>query len=337
MSSKRIVSTKDHDAEFKAAMKPRKPTEEDFKRALTPPSSATTRERLRFGVEEAQSIVAELPIESIEVEPQVRIRFDEEEIKALAKTIEENTLYQPIVVCVKDPVFKTYLLLAGERRYRAFKHLGRKAIPAVIISSEKAKNRYVIQLYENIHRKDLHPIEKAYGLTQYVLKEIEINKLPIDGNIQSAIRSVINKVRFKRKTNPTEQIICDLLQKLSIPLGTVQHWFAATVFSTEVQRYFVENNISIRVIEKLVSLFSRPDEEIMAAAQKEIISASQDKSSPAQLVRSLRTVGKRLADISKVLETKPLDAHDKKEIAEFLSAIESIEMLSHILRKSLHN
>jgi ParB family chromosome partitioning protein len=112
-------------------MKRKRPTDDMFKKALDQ-SIPTTKDKLRFGVDETQSILAELPIESIIVDKQVRSHFDEAEIESLAKSIEQVGLQQPVKVSLVDPVFKKYKLIVGERRLRAFIYLGKSTIPAFI-------------------------------------------------------------------------------------------------------------------------------------------------------------------------------------------------------------
>lgn len=93
---------------------------------------------------------------------QPRESFPKEEIQQLANTIKEVGLLQPISVRKKG---KTYQIVSGERRWRACQFAGLKEIPAII--KDVDDSRLMIEsLIENVHRKDLEPLEKARGLAE---------------------------------------------------------------------------------------------------------------------------------------------------------------------------
>ena len=88
---------------------------------------------------------------------QPRQHFDEQALQELADSIKQIGIIQPIVVQKKD---KYYVIIAGERRWRAAKLAGLKEIP-VIIKDYSEKEIMEIALIENIQREDLNPIEEA--------------------------------------------------------------------------------------------------------------------------------------------------------------------------------
>lgn len=99
-----------------------------------------------------------IPVERIKVEAQVRTEFNEDSIRELAEDIEARGLRQPVEVTpIGDELYK---LTIGERRYRAIKLLGQKAVPAIIVKTADA-DRLVDQLAENIQREDLTMIEET--------------------------------------------------------------------------------------------------------------------------------------------------------------------------------
>lgn len=107
-------------------------------------------------------------------EKQARKKFNEEALNELAKSIEEFGIIQPIVLRKTQD---KYMIIAGERRYRAAKIAGLKEVPAVIkeISEQEADK---ISLIENVQRIDLNPIEEAIGyknvIEQYNLTQEEL-------------------------------------------------------------------------------------------------------------------------------------------------------------------
>ena len=115
-----------------------------------------------------------LPVESIRPSPfQARTVFDEKELAGLAQSIRENGLLQPIAVRAKK-TGPGYVIIAGERRWRAARMAGLDEVPVLIkeVTDEQAA---ALALIENLQREDLDPIEVAegckklierYGLTQ---------------------------------------------------------------------------------------------------------------------------------------------------------------------------
>ena len=106
-----------------------------------------------------------VPVEKVDAsELQVRTHFDDSEIEALAHSIKEHGVLQPILV-VQDG--DRYKVIAGERRLRASKLAGLERIPArVIHSTDKAIHE--IALRENLDRVDLHPIEEGEGYVSLI-------------------------------------------------------------------------------------------------------------------------------------------------------------------------
>jgi ParB family chromosome partitioning protein len=101
----------------------------------------------------------ELPIELISPNPnQPRRNFDEEALNALAGSLQERGILQPVLVRPKPG--GTYELVAGERRWRAAQIAGLEKIPAIVRAREDAV-ALELALIENMAREDLNPIEEA--------------------------------------------------------------------------------------------------------------------------------------------------------------------------------
>ncbi len=101
-----------------------------------------------------------IPTDKIDAsELQVRTHFDDSEITALAHSVKEHGVLQPILV-VQDG--DRYKVIAGERRLRASKLAGLERIPARVLSTDD-KATHEIALRENLDRVDLHPIEEGEG------------------------------------------------------------------------------------------------------------------------------------------------------------------------------
>ena len=114
-----------------------------------------------------------LPLHKIEPNPdQPRRDFDEEELEALAASISEHGIIQPLTV--REMASGYYQIVAGERRWRAARLANLSEVPVVIIDADN-KTTMELALIENLQRQDLNPVEEAmgyhtlmadYGLTQ---------------------------------------------------------------------------------------------------------------------------------------------------------------------------
>ncbi|OFK81548.1 hypothetical protein HMPREF2800_07390 [Anaerosphaera sp. HMSC064C01] len=113
----------------------------------------------------------------VPTEAQPRQLFNDDTIKELAESIEKNGLLQPIVL--RPMASGKYQIIAGERRYRAFKKLDRKVIPA-IVRDYKDEEVDKLQLVENVQREDLNPYDEAIAYLKlkekYGLKQEDIAK-----------------------------------------------------------------------------------------------------------------------------------------------------------------
>ncbi|MBE7075458.1 MAG: ParB/RepB/Spo0J family partition protein [Clostridiales bacterium] len=122
--------------------------------------------------------VLEIEIDKIRPNPnQPRKNFDQEALKELAASIKIHGIVQPIVLNKQSD--GSYLIIAGERRWRAANICGLKTVPAVI-KTYTEKQVKEISIIENLQREDLNPVEAAkaikelmeeYGLTQEVVAE----------------------------------------------------------------------------------------------------------------------------------------------------------------------
>lgn len=130
-----------------------------------------------------------------EIEPnkkQPRQNFDEEKIDALAQSIAEHGLIQPIIVTDKGNGF--YGIVAGERRWRAAKKAGLKTVP-VIIKEYSTEEAAQIALIENLQREDLNPIEEAMGYKS-LLDEFNMTQESISKKIGKSRSAIANSLRL---------------------------------------------------------------------------------------------------------------------------------------------
>lgn len=113
--------------------------------------------------------VVEIPLDLIDPDPNnPRQTIDAKSIEGLAQSIASEGLKQPITVRPHPTDAGRYMISYGERRFRAFKQIGRAAIPAIVGTAEGVRAG---QLLENLQREGVRPIEEAIGIAQLVHEE----------------------------------------------------------------------------------------------------------------------------------------------------------------------
>ncbi len=117
--------------------------------------------RSAFGyTEEEKNNAEEMRLDKIAANPnQPRKNFDEQALKELAESIKKHGVIMPIVV--NDNGDGTYMIIAGERRFRACHLAGRETIP-VVIRQYSEREIKEISLIENLQREDLNQIGRAH-------------------------------------------------------------------------------------------------------------------------------------------------------------------------------
>lgn len=124
-------------------------------------------------VQEQEGSLRQLPVQKVEPNPmQPRREFDQEALEALADSISEHGMLQPLTV--RELPSGYFQIIAGERRWRAARLAGLSEVPALVIEADDRKTME-LALIENLQREDLNPVEEAlgydslmkdYGLTQ---------------------------------------------------------------------------------------------------------------------------------------------------------------------------
>lgn len=117
-----------------------------------------------FDIDPSAKRISRIPVSLIAGDPnQPRKRFDKTKLQELSENIKDVGLIQPIHVRVDPSDRDRYLVVAGERRFRACKLAGFSEIDAIVIDGKVEQ----IQLIENIQREDLSPLEEANALKRY--------------------------------------------------------------------------------------------------------------------------------------------------------------------------
>ena len=147
------------------------------------------------------------PIEMIEPSPfQPRKNFGEADLEALADSVREKGIITPLLVSKSD---EGYRLIAGERRWRAAQRAGIKRVP-VVIRETSAKEALELALIENIHRKDLNPIEEALAYRRW-LDDAETTQEELAKNIGKDRSTITNTLRLLNLPRNIQQDLIDEL------------------------------------------------------------------------------------------------------------------------------
>ena len=158
---------------------------------------------MRFRHEKPEGKLLLLPVEQVQASPwQARTEFVSEEIDALAESIRQNGLLQPISVRRSGDA---YQLIAGERRLRACSLAGLDKIPAIIYEQTDAQMA-ALGLLENIQRKDLNPFEQARGIRD-VMELWRCSQAEAAQRLGLAQPTLANKLRLLQLTEGQQAYI----------------------------------------------------------------------------------------------------------------------------------
>ncbi len=186
----------------------------------------------------------ELPVELIVANPkQPRRRFDEEALQALAGSLGERGVLQPVLVRAKPG--GTYELVAGERRWRAAQIAGLEKIPALVRAHGDAES-LELALIENMAREDLSPIEEARACAALV-EELGLTREDVGLRVGRGRVAVSNLMRLLDL--PDEAI--ELLEDGALSEGHGRALLLAEDHSARrsLARAAVDEGWSVRVVE----------------------------------------------------------------------------------------
>ena len=152
-----------------------------------------------------RDVVLDIPLKDIRPNPfQPRKSFDETALSELAESIKNDGLLQPVVV-TED--IDGYVLIAGERRYRASKLAKLKEIRAIVLNSDEQKMRQ-FALIENIQREELNSVELAEAYNE-LIKLHEITHDELANMIHKSRAHITNTLRLLQLTPKTQKALIE--------------------------------------------------------------------------------------------------------------------------------
>ena len=271
--------------------------------------------------EEGQKIknsVIEIEIGLVEPNPnQPRKIFNEQALQELADSIAVHGVIMPIVVNKKGDKF---MIIAGERRWRASRLAGKQTIPAIVkdYSERQVKE---ISLIENLQREDLNPIEAANAMKQ-LMDEYDITQEDLAERIGKSRSAVANTLRLLT----LDEKVIELVSSGALSQG---HARALITLPKEVQLSIaskaVAKKLSVREVEQLVKDYYNPPEEIKKA-QKAKREANMSVELKDLIVRMQRGCGTKVSAIGNDKKGRIyIDYYTRDDLDRIAELLEKLE------------
>ena len=235
------------------------------------------------------SSISEVELSLIRANPnQPRTHFDEEALDELAASIRELGVISPITL--RKNTDDTYLIIAGERRYRASKQAGLKTIPAYVKTAED-EQVMEMALIENIQREDLNAIEIALSFHR-LMEEYKLTQERLSERVGKKRTTIANYLRLLRLPAEIQMGIKDK----KIDMGHARAILGLDNPAAQLQLYeaILQSGYSVRKVEELVRLFLETgtfEEE----QQKKESQKSEKKENPVSDLKELDELKKQLS------------------------------------------
>lgn len=213
--------------------------------------STTTKTSTKSNTKQEQVEDTTLPktLNILELEPnpnQPRTHFNDDRLHELSESIKEYGLIQPITVAKKE---NYYLIVAGERRWRAARMAGLTEVPVVILENCSDQTIMELSLIENIQREDLNPIEEALSY-QRLIEECNFTQDQLADRVSKNRTTITNALRLLKLSKDVQQMLID--EKL-----TTGHARALIPITDEAKQYEIayqvfDQSLNVRQTESLV-------------------------------------------------------------------------------------
>jgi ParB family transcriptional regulator, chromosome partitioning protein len=186
-------------------------------------------------------------------EEQPRKLFDSEKIAELAESIKTHGIIQPLIL--RKHMDDQYIIVAGERRWRAAKMAGLKEVPVVIMELTD-RDILEVSLIENIQRQDLNPIEEAIAYRK-LLNDFNITQEELSKRIGKSRVAIANTIRLTNLDERVQQYIIE-------SIITEGHGRALLAISDKQKQYelaqqVIDEKLSVRELERLIKRFTEED------------------------------------------------------------------------------
>ena len=211
-----------------------------------------------FGADEYDDEAEQLTLPIAKVEPrseQPREYFDQEALEALADSIRQYGLIQPITVRKLDSGY--YQIIAGERRWRASRLAGLTEVPVRVIEADDRRTAE-LALVENLQREDLNPIEEAKGY-KLLIEEYGLTQEDAARSVGRSRPAVTNAMRLLMLTPP----VMEMVEKGKLSAGHARAILAVSEPSKQLAaaNEILRKNYSVRKAEQLAAKIFRESQQ----------------------------------------------------------------------------
>ena len=209
---------------------------------------------------ESDAKIETLPLREIEPDPdQPRKTFDDETLAELSASIAEHGLLQPIAVRPKPS--GGYLIVAGERRWRACRMAGLTEVPVIVkdVTDEQAME---LALVENLQREDLDPVEEAAGIRE-LMTRCDLTQEQAARKLGKSRSALANSLRLLS----LPETVLELLKSGFITIGhaKVVLGLPTPELQEEAAQMIADNQLNVRQAEALCKKLAKPAKEPVAA------------------------------------------------------------------------
>jgi len=219
-----------------------------------------------------------VPLQRIEPNPdQPRTYFEEEGIESLADSIRVHGMFNPIMVRSIEGGY--YQIISGERRWRAAREAGLEQVPVKIVVADD-KTAMEMALVENLQRKDLNPVEEAYGYKK-LMERHKMTQEQVANTVSKSRPAVANSLRLL--SLPDELIKLVFENELSAGSARAILALKSEEQMKDAAKMIIGNDLSVREVEALVRRLNRSKESrskqsgievnYLMEAQKQLTSA----------------------------------------------------------------
>ena len=177
---------------------------------------------------------------------QPRKSFDNDKIAELTESIKTHGIIQPLILRKSDDGF--YIIVAGERRWRAAKMAGLKDVPAIVMELSE-KEVLEISIIENIQRQELNPIEEALAYKR-LLSEFELTQEDLSKRIGKSRTAITNTMRLMNLDSRVQQYIIEGI--ITEGHGRALLGIKDEEIQYELSQKVIDENLSVRELERLV-------------------------------------------------------------------------------------
>ena len=225
--------------------------------ALLDPYSASVEEQVKSGAGILTVNVRDIDTNAL----QPRKQFEENSLNELAESIRIHGIVQPLIVKQKG---SRYMIIAGERRFRAARLAGLSEVPVLVADYDEAQI-HEVSLIENIQRENLNPIEEAAAI-RFLMKQHDMTQEEVSGRLGKSRPAIANALRLLQ----LPESVIDLLKNgvLSAGHGRTLAGLTDNAVIEQLAKESVAQEYSVRTLEEKIKALSEKKKPVVAAKKE---------------------------------------------------------------------